>query len=453
MKYDLLIENGTAVFEDRVCRCNVAVAAGQIKDFIEPGVSVESRRRVDAEGLYVMPGAIDTHSHFFEPGPVYREDVYHGTMAAAAGGYTTVMDMPNTAPPVDTPEHFISKSKIFAENAVVDYMLWGASLPGKEEQIAALHRYGCPAFKAFVSNAGPDYPQSGSFALLKGMEAVKSVGGVFAAHAEDQNLVDGFTAALRKEPWSLKKHDAARPWIAELSAIHQLLFFARLTGCALHICHTSIPEGVELVNEARAKGVDVSIETCPHYLLFDNESIAHTGSYSLIAPPIRSRERVEKMWELVKNGSIDYIGTDHAPYTDEDKNPSDLWDAPGGSPNIDVAVPALLEEGIKRRGLTLSAMSALLSGNAARRFGLYPRKGVLRVGADADIMLINMDCNWVYSRKKSFSKTQATGFPYEGRKMSCRVERTFVRGREVFDGEKICCEPGSGKILRTFGGG
>ena len=447
MRFDLFIKNAIVVLESELYSGGIAIKDGKIAKLIAPDETVSSAQTIDAQGCVLMPGGIDTHSHFFEPGPNYREDILHGTKAAASGGYTTVMDMPNTDPPVDSPNHFFLKAKLFAENAVVDYALWGASLPGKADRIAEIRRCGCPASKAFVSDAGPSYPSSDSFAIFEGMQAVKAAGGIYAAHAEDQSILDGLRRHYDNQQWSLTLHDATRPWYAELSAISKLLLFAKVTGCPLHICHTSIPEGVELAKAARVHGVDVTIETCPHYLLFDYESIAETGPYSLICPPIRSRERVDRMWELVRSGDVAYMGTDHAPYTDADKNPENLWDAPGGAPSIDIAIPAILEEGVKRRGLSLPQMSAFLSSNAAKRFDIYPQKGVIREGADADLIFVDMDCKWQYSRRNTFSKTCATGFPYEGKILTCRVIRTLVRGETVYLDGQIMAKGGYGQLI------
>lgn len=203
-----------------------------------------------------------------------------------------------------------------------------------------------------------------------------------------------------------------------------------------------------MIEAARRDGVDVTVETCPHYLLFDVESVAGTGTYSLICPPIRAKERVEKLWKQIAEGKIDYMGTDHCPYTGVEKHPQNLWDAPGGSPSLDVAIPAILEEGIKRRGLTFPQMSAFLAGNAAKRFGIYPRKGVIRVGADADLMLVDMDCEWIYHRENSFAKEKDSGFPYENRKLTCRIDTTIVRGTIVYQNGRIHVSPGFGKIVR-----
>lgn len=446
MQCELLIRNVNAVLEDRVIKADIAIADGRIVGIFQ-GEHITAQQEIQGQGKYLLPGGIDTHSHFFEPGPSYREDFYHGTRAAAMGGYTTVMDMPNTDPPVDSEEHFIQKQKIFSENAHVDYMIWAAALPGQLFNIPKLKQMGAPAFKAFTLDAGPVFPYSDSLALYEGMKMVKSVDGIYAIHAEDPDIVNELHKRYQGQEWSLKMHDKARPWYAELAAINKVIFWAKMTGCPLHICHTSIPEGVELVNEMRAQGMNITVETCPHYLLFDYEEIADSSTFGMICPPVRNKSQRDKMWDYVADGSLNYMGTDHAPYTWEDKHPGNDWDAPGGGPNIDVAIPAVLEEGIKNRKLSYMQMAAFLATNAAKRFGIYPQKGTIQVGADADFILVDMGKSWTYTRKNSFSKTKETGFPYEGRKISCCIEATFVRGIMVYSNGEILVRPGYGKLI------
>ena len=448
MKYDIMIRGATVVFEDHAENADIAIKDERIVAIAQDCKDWSATQIIEAEGYILMPGAIDTHSHFFEPGPNYREDFYHGTKAAASGGYTTVMDMPNTDPPVKDAATFRLKQDIFNKNAFIDYMIWGSSLPGNEDQIPIMSELGAPAFKAFTLDAGPKFPWSDSNALYEGMQKTAEVGRVFAVHAEDADMVMQLRKKLQDLPWSTKRHNEARPWMAELLAVSKATTIARITGCKLHICHTSAPEVVAFVNEQRSLGADVTIETCPHYLLLDCESVSDNGPYALICPPIRTREQVEKMWDYVEDGSINYIGTDHAPYTDEDKNPSNLWDAPGGAPCIDVAIPLLFDEALKRK-IPLWRLSELISGNAAKRFGIYPQKGVIRLGADADLILLDPNAPWTISRKNSFSKTQSTGFAYEGRKVNAQVKWTMVRGTIVYQDGSIMTEPGYGKLVNA----
>ena len=450
-KYDLLIRDGYIVTPNDCQKGSIAISSGKIAAILPECTAIEAKHEIDATERYVMPGAIDTHSHFFEPGAEYREGFFHGTQAAASGGYATVMDMPNTEPPVSDIESFNLKYQRACKSSFIDFVIWGASLPNNIKNINELYKLGCPAFKAFTLDAGPTFQYSDSMNLYLGMKEVREVGGVFAVHAEDDSIVSYFREENGDFPWSPILHDQSRPYYAELTAINTALILAKVTGCPLHICHMSIPEGAELIKLARmAGGVDVTVETCPHYLVLNTENIINKGTYGMICPPIRNKERMEQLWNYIEDGTIDYIGTDHAPYTIEDKNPADgnLWNAAAGAPSIDIAVPLILTHAVKKRGISISRVAKLLSTNAAKRFGLYPRKGAISIGADADIMIVDMDKNWIYSRANSLSKTKATDFAYEGTELNCYVETTIVRGEIVYSEGKIIGAPGYGKLIK-----
>lgn len=450
MNVDLLIKNARIVMEDGVRTGCLAVTGETITEVLPRDADVRAGYTVDARGMVLLPGAIDTHPHFFEPGPTYREDLLHGTRAAASGGFTTILDMPNTIPPVRDEATFRLKLEAASKASLIDFALWGSAMPTNLENLSDLHELGCIAFKAFTLDAGPDFDGSGDFAQIEAMKRIKAFGGIYGAHAENGDIVKNATALMRSKPWDLCTHDAARPWYAELSAIHSLLLYARITGCRLHICHMSIPEGAQLVKRARAEGVDVTAETCPHYLLLNTENAKQFGTFAMINPPLRAKQRMEKLWEYVLDGTIDYIGTDHAPYTLEDKLPGDgdLWKANPGAPSIDVAIPLLLDEAVLRRGMPLERFACLTSKNAAVRFGLYPKKGHIAPGADADFILADMHSDWTCSRANTLSKTKVTRFAYEGRRMQCAVKATYVRGRAVYQDGEVLQQPGYGRFLR-----
>lgn len=451
MKYDLVIYNAKIVTEEEVFLGYICVSDGKITAMGSDAPVYEAAQSLDAKGMLLLPGAIDTHPHFFEPGAEAREDLEHGTQAAASGGFTTILDMPNTPEhPVLDLEAFALKQERAERKALIDYAFWGAATPKNIEQFVPLHKQGCVGFKAFTVYAGSNYPFSDEYSQLKEMEKVASFHGIFGAHAEDRTLVNGFSNEHKEEPWSLAVHDASRPWIAELTAINTLLLYAEKTGCKLHICHMSIPEGAERIASARRMGVDVTVETCAHYLTLNYQDQAYLGTFAMINPPLRSRDRMERLWKYVLDGTIDYLGTDHAPYLLSDKLPpdGDLRKAACGAPEIDVAIPLILEEGVRNRKMPLQRFAAFTSTNAAKRFGLYPRKGILAVGADADFYLVDMDTNWTYSRKNSFSASKLDKFAHEGRTFHCRIVSTWVRGNAVYRDGVIKQKPGYGRMIR-----
>lgn len=455
MKYDLIVRNAQVVLEDSVVCKDVAVSQGKIAAILDRGsCASDAAEKVDASGCYLLPGGIDTHTHFFEPGADYREDFACGTRAAASGGYTCIMEMPNSNPAVTNKETFLLKKTLAEKGAVVDYAIWAGATATNLDKLEELKDCGCVAFKAFTLDAGPSFPYLDTLLEYEAMEKISKTGRVFGFHAEDPVVISSLKGRYSKLPWSLKVHELARPYYAELNAINQIILFARETGCKVHICHLSIPEGAQLVKEAKQLGVDVTVESCSHYFLLNYEDDARFDTYALIQPPLRSRERMERMWAYLLDGTIDYLGTDHAPYTALDKEPQDgnKWNVIGGAPSIDTAYPLMFDEAVLKRGMSLVQFARITAGNAAKRFELYPRKGVIRPGADADLVIIAPDSPWTIDREKSFSKTKSTNFPYQNRKVNCRILKTFVRGNLVYDGEKICVGSGYGVFVNPLVG-
>lgn len=450
-RFDLLIRNGTLVLENSCEKADLGIRGGKIAK-IGCGPEDTADRVMEAEGLHVFPGAIDTHCHTMDPGPLnYREEWGSVSRAAASGGFTCLIDMPNIDPPIVNLETLELKKETAGRASVVDFAFWGAGILRAREHVGELRRAGCAAFKAFTSDAGPSYPPLGNQEIVDMMERVREAGGIMAFHAEDLNIVTELTgrAVDRGLDWNLKLHEQVRPYYAELAAIQNILLFAGHTGCPVHICHLSIPEGAQMIREARARGVDVTVESCAHYFLFNCEDQYELGPFAKIMPPLRSRARSERMWDFMKSGGIDYLGTDHGPYPEAEKVPPDrnCWNSPGGAPSIDAAFPAMLDEAIHRRGMKPWEIARVTSLNAARRFGLYPQKGGIREGGDGDLALVDLDETWVYRAEKSLSKTRCVRYAYEGRSIQAAIKATLVRGLPVWEKGRIQAESGYGEFV------
>lgn len=444
--YDLIVRSGTVVTESGVFSADLAIRGGMVAAFATPGELAATGQELNAAGLTVLPGAIDPHFHAGELQIAYREDFASGTRAAAAGGFTTLIEMPLSVPPVITPALLEAKLAELRRKAVVDCALWGGLVPGNLRALPALREAGVAAFKAFMTTV-PEYPRVTDAELYAGMAVVGRLGGLVGVHAENETLTLVETARLQRDG----RHDfrataEARPPEAELAAIHTALALAHSARCPIHLVHTSIPEGIAAVATARRAGQDATVETCPHYLAFSAEDLDRLGPFLKCAPPLQGVAAQEALWRQVLDGTVDMMGSDHTPVALADKAPDrDPWSVPPGIQGIQAVLPFLLTEGVHRRGLPLPALVRLMAGNPARRFGLFPRKGTLSPGSDADLVLVDLEKEWTLREPDLLSKHPWS--PYLGMRFRGRVVATLVRGRPVYHEGEIEVEGGYGRWL------
>lgn len=450
--FDLIIKNGNIVLEDKVIKGCIYIRNGKISCISNSDFEYESKEVIDAQGNYILPGGVDCHSHIWEPTAYdYREDFYTGSCTAASGGITTMIEMPLSVPPVKDRESFENRLK-YAEKSIVDYALWGAFINDSVENIEELHDLGCVAYKAFMTKASPEYPNCDDFVMLKGMKEISKVGSIVGVHAENSIITEGYEKEFKKLGCnSGKYHEMSRPEISEIEAIQRALLFAEETGCRIHLCHLSTARGINIIDEAKRKGVDVTVETCPHYLTLTVDDLEKKGGFAKCNPPLRSKNNMEKLWELVKWDKIDCIGTDHTIYTDEDrsKHGDDIWSMPPGIGASDLFVPLMIDEGFNKRNIEILKIAKLISTNSAKRFGIYPQKGVIQIGSDADLIIVDTNSEWIYKGEKSFSKSKCINGPYEGRKINASIKKTIVRGKTVFENGNITVKKG-GKLIKPI---
>jgi allantoinase len=397
----------------------------------------------------VLPGAIDMHAHFEDPGHTEREDFTTGTMAAAAGGITSLFEHPLTYPPVTTTELYREKRELASRKVVVDFGLWGALTEPSISEIAGQWAEGAGGFKAFMPLSDPSYPHVSDALLVEGMREVKALGGLVLVHAESDSLLQAGIERMRSQGrGDPLAHHESRPAFVEEEAVHRALYLAAHVGVRIQIVHVSSPVSAALVREEKRLGRPVTMEICPHHLLLDLDDLVRLGPYGACAPALRERGLVERLWDSVLDGTADCLVSDHSAYTraEKDAGYDDIFLSPLGCQVMQETVPLVLDEAFHRRGLPLDAFVRFSSTNAARISGTYPRKGTLLPGADADVVLYDLEHEWrVDAASQQFSKNPWS--PFDGRRARARVVRTLVRGETVYADGEILAAPGSGRFL------
>jgi allantoinase len=445
--YNLLFCGGTIVTSERLVSADIAVVGERVVA-IGQQLEGEAAEIVDASGLHLFPGFIDAHVHFNEPGREDWEGLASGSRSLAAGGGTSFLEMPlNAAPPTLDREGFERKRACAEAKSILDFALWGGLTPINLDRMEELADAGAIGFKAFMSRSGTsDFPHSDAKVLKQGMKTAAARRLPVAVHAED----DLMTHALAEERRSQGKigwrdYLDSRPVEAELCAIRVALELAGETGCDLHIVHVSCPEGIDLIQGARDRGVRVTIETCPHYLLLTDESVGQIGASAKCAPPLRDAARREEMWKRLQAGTIDTLGSDHSPSPPEMKISEDFFSVWGGISGCQHAFPLALSEWKDRAGLDgFPRFSAVTATNVAERFGIGRVKGRIAEGFDADLTLIDLQRSVTIAPEQLFYRHAIS--PYIGSELRAVIKGTWVRGRAVYRNERFIGQP-QGRLL------
>ena len=458
---DLAIINGLAFVEGGFRKADIGIKDGKIAMVAEPGELPEAKQTIDALGKHVIPGGVDTHVHFRDPGHAERETFAQGTRAAAAGGCTTFFEHPISMPPQYNGEILRNRVELCKKNSIVDFAFFGAAGGEFPECIEPLSHEGIIAYKTFLHAApeGRDAEFKGltsanNAQLMRVLEEGAKTPLTVAAHAEDNELVNGYIAQLRKEgkQGMNMAHCWSRPPIVEIEAIAKMLRFGKETGCKIELVHVSTAGALELAKKAKQEGQFVLVETCPHYLLLDESYVEKYGPYAKCNPALRSKEEIAKLWNYIADGTIDFIGSDHSPFLKEEKekDPSDIFKAPSGFPGIDLRIPLMATEA-KRGRLSLEKVVELCCVNPAKLFHIFPQKGTLSAGADADVAILDMNVEYVWNHEMSQATSPARkiAIVYDGWKLGCRVDHTIVRGRVVLkDGIVVEGNEGYGEFVR-----
>lgn len=455
---DLVIRSERILRPQGIGPGSIAIADGRILAVTDNDYPGPAREAIDAAGLVVLPGLIDPHVHMRDPGLTEAEDWTTGTRAAAAGGVTTVLDHPNTLPPASTVEGFLFKKEVASSRAVVDFGLHAGAGEGNRDQIDRLAATGATAFKTYLwPHTAPNFAGCATAddgVLFDLFAAVARTGRPHNVHAESYPLIRHFTEKLAAEGRRAPvDHEPARPVVSEIEAFVRAMTLAGATGVRLNLVHASSGSAVDRVRLFRKAGwAKVTVETCPHYLALTRERMAEVGPYAKVMPPLRAEEERERLWEHLRAGDVDTIGSDHAPHPYEsiERGWDDITVAPGGSPGIEMMLPVLLTQ-VHAGRLDLKTLARLTSENVARLYGLYPQKGVIDTGADADLTLVDLDARRVAGQGRLYTKDPRTCRMFEGHETIGAPVMTIVRGRVVMQDGEVIGRPGEGRFVAPSG--
>ena len=441
MSLDLVLTNGQVFIDGDFRSCCIGVKDGKIAAICEERCAPEAREVIDLKGQYVIPGAIDTHTHFRDPGMTDREDFFTGTMTAAAGGTTTVMEHPISSPSAYSCEVLDNRVRVADPQACVDFAFYGAAGTQVPGGIASIADHGIVGYKSFLhdppAGRGDDFKNAtmcNDADMMTGFAEVAKTGHVLMLHCENNEMITANIKRMREEGHTKPiDHCRSRPPFTEIECVQKVLSMAKETGLRAGFAHISTPEAMELVKTAKNNGQDVYLETCTHYLFLDETYLEKFGAIAKCNPPLRPRETVESLWKYANDGSIDFIGSDHGGFTlaEKAKGKEDIFSAPSGFVGIDLRLPMMLDAVAKGR-ISIRRVVEMLCSNPAKIFGLV-QKGSIRVGADADLVVYNMDEKTVYDMNKCYSKSKDLMVMYDGLELSCKLAYTFVRGRKVME--------------------
>ena len=439
----VLILNARILREGKFVRSNILVADGRIKSISEIK-RPDSDEQIDARGRIVIPGLVDGHAHLYDPAFTYREDFRTGTSAAVAGGVTAVVEMVLTTP-VDSPDRVRLKIEEGKRSSLIDFSLHAGMMNlNNLGNIGAIAELGVRSFKTFTCK--PYYADDHT--LMSLMRETSMQHSILNVHAEDEATANEnlqkLLGAGRKDPMA---HVEWKPNLAEERAVEKVIQFARGLGARVHISHLSTREGVNAIKKAKRRGVKITTETCPHYLTFTRKEMKKQGPYLKMNPSLKGPKDAEALWRSLRDGTVDIVTSEHAPGTRAEKELGweDIWKAWGGVPAIETMLPVLLSEGVSKHRLSLEALQRTCCENPARIFGLYPRKGVIRPGSDADLVIIDLKLKRRVKAENLHQKVDWT--PYEGWVLKGWPILTMRRGQVAFRDQELLGKPGSAEFL------
>ena len=459
-----VVHGGEIVTDTDQFHADIVIDDGIVVALVANAANLSADQRIDASHLLVLPGAIDARTAFHEPHPDDLEGMLAGGFAAAAGGVTTVIDLPVSSgsgsgsgtPAPRSAEATIARIREIGRGTIVDMAIW-AGVTGDAQTMTRIAKLGVAGFASSMESTASKLVSTDEAELLAAMIALSEINLPFSIHCESESLVQAGIASMRtaqrKDPLA---HAESRPPVVESVAVNSVLFLAEQTGCWVHIPHISTAESLRLIADARARHVRVTTDTCPHYLTLNHGDLEHLAGFARCAPSLRDQDEIDQLWSFVLDETIDSISSDHIASTIDAKaaGVGDIFDAPIGLPGVQTSIPIFWDEAVNKRGMSRTQFVRQTATNAAQIFGLYPRKGSIRIGADADLVLFDPEATWeVHGAEMLYSQGWS---PFESRSVKGLVIRTLRRGETIYDAERhddtSIARPGSGKFVpRSYG--
>ncbi len=444
MIVDSIFTNAKAYLAEQIVDCSIAIEEGKIQKIGKETQMPNADQKTDLHNLLVLPGLIDEHVHLRDEGKAYKEDFTSGTAAAAAGGFTTVLDMPNNDPVTMGVETLSNRMRIAQRKILVNVGLC-SEFPTKPYEVQGIVAEGAVGFKLFMGCQIGGLNLDDDQALTVAFKEVAKLGVPIAVHAEDKATLIANEEKLKQVKKNgisdfLRAHTEA----VELKAIQRLLKLSEQTDVQLHFCHISTKEGLNAIIEAKKSGRKVTCEVTPNHLLLSSEDLKRYGQLAIMAPPLRGKSHVDALWKGIEDGWVDAIGSDHAPHAQSEKSASSIWNVKVGVPGLETTLPLILTL-VKKNRLTLSQAVHLLAEKPSEIFGLNDR-GRLEHGKNADLTVV--DFNSQFKIEASKFKSKAKFSPYDGWDVQGKVVKTIVNGHLVFDEGEIVAKGGSGLINR-----
>ena len=442
---DLVLANAKAYYDKQIVDCAIAIENGEIFKIGKETQMPNADEKTDLKSLLLLPGMIDAHVHLRDEGKAYKEDFYSGTAAAAAGGVTTVIDMPNNDPVTNTAEAIRNRMRL-AEKRVLVNIAFYSEFPENPDQIGEIAAQGAIGFKLFMANQIGGLNPNDDEALLEAFRKVAYTDLPIAVHAEDKTIIDTNTQTLKRAKRDdLKAFLQAHPAQAELKAIERVLRLSEEAKARLHVCHVTTRNSLDKITEAKQSGNKVTCEVTPHHLLLSKTDFERLGTMLAVMPPLRDSQNIEALLDGVSNGKVDTIGSDHAPHATNEKTAQSIWEVKVGFPGLETMFSLLLTL-VSQRKLSIDVLVQSLAEKPAEIFRLKGR-GHLKQGWKADLVAVDLKHKFKIDASKFHSKARFS--PFDGQEVRGRPVKTFVSGQLIADDQEIFAKPGSGNIVRS----